>query len=120
MFHGHAISVDMALSATIAERRNYITARSRDRIHGVMSRLGLSLDSRHLTPELLHRATESIVQTRGGLLRAAVPRPIGTCYFVNDLTPLELEQALVAHKELVRRLPRGGDGVDVYAPAEAA
>lgn len=120
MFHGHAISVDMALSATLAERRDYITARSRDRILGVMSRLGLSLDSPYLTPELLRRATESIVQTRGGLLRAAVPRPIGTCFFVNDLTPEELEEALVAHKELVSGLPRGGDGVDVYAPGEAA
>jgi demethyl-4-deoxygadusol synthase len=120
MFHGHAISVDMALSATLAERRNYITARSRDRILGVMSRLGLSLDSPYLTTELLHRATESIMQTRGGLLRAAVPRPIGTCYFVNDLTQAELEEALAAHRELVRELPRGGDGVDVYAPAEAA
>ena len=120
MFHGHAISVDMALSATIAERRDYITARSRDRILAVLSRLGLSLDSPYLTPELVHRATDSIVQTRGGLLRAAVPRPIGTCYFVNDLGPAELEAALVAHKELVRELPRGGRGVDVYAPAEAA
>ena len=120
MFHGHAISVDMALSATLAERRDYITARSRDRIHGVMSRLGLSLDSPYLTAELLHRATESIVQTRGGLLRAAVPRPIGTCFFVNDLTTAELEEALAAHKDLVRDLPRGGAGVDVYAPAEAA
>lgn len=120
MFHGHAISVDMALSATIAERRNYITARSRDRIFHVMSRLGLSLDSPYLTPELLHRATESIVQTRGGLLRAAVPRPIGTCHYINDLSPVELEEALFAHRELVRGLPRGGEGVDVYAPGQAA
>ncbi|MBW0100853.1 sedoheptulose 7-phosphate cyclase [Pseudonocardia sp. KRD291] len=120
MFHGHAISVDMALSATVAERRNYITARSRDRIHGVMSRLGLSLDSSYLTSGLLARATESIVQTRGGLLRAAVPRPIGTCHFINDLTATELEQALAAHKDLVGALPRAGEGIDVYAPAEAA
>ena len=32
------------------------------------------------------------MQTRDGLLRAAVPRPIGTCFFVNDLAPAELER----------------------------
>ena len=32
MLHGHAVSVDMALSATIAARRGYISDRERDRI----------------------------------------------------------------------------------------
>ncbi len=114
MFHGHAISVDMALSATIAERRGYISTRDRDRILGVFSRLGLCVDSPYLTPELLRRATESITQTRGGLLRAAVPCPIGACHFVNDLSPAELDDALAAHRTVVRDLPRGGGGVDVF------
>jgi len=110
-FHGHAITIDMALSTTIAERRGYISASDRDRIFWLMSRLGLSLDSDHLTPELLRSATEQIVQTRDGQQRAAVPRPIGTCFFVNDLTQGELEEALVAHREVCRRIyPRHGRG----------
>lgn len=52
-FHGHAISVDMALSTTIAEQRGHLTVRERDRIHRLFSSLGLALDSPHLTPELL-------------------------------------------------------------------
>ena len=76
-FHGHAIAIDMALSTTIAERRGYISVSDRDRIFWLMSRVGLALDSPHLTPELLRRGTESILQTRDGLLRAAVPRPVG-------------------------------------------
>ncbi len=117
MFHGHAISIDMALSATLAQRRGYLSPSDRDRVHGLMSRLGLAVDSPHLTPELLTAATESIVQTRGGLQRAAVPRPIGTCFFVNDLTPGELEETLAAHRALCRDLPREGGGADMYTAA---
>jgi len=114
MFHGHAISVDMAYSTTIAEQRGYISISERDRIFWLMSRLGLSLVSDHLTAPLLHRATESIVQTRDGLLRAAAPRPIGTCFFMNDLTADELERMLAIHRDVCRGYPRHGAGEDVY------
>jgi 3-dehydroquinate synthase len=113
-FHGHAIAIDMALSTTLAERRGYISVSDRDRIFWLMSRVGLALDSPHLTPEILHSGTESILQTRDGLLRAAVPRPVGTCYFVNDLTGDELDAALATHREIVRRYPRAGDGEDMF------
>ena len=113
-FHGQAISVDMALSATIAEQRGYISVSDRDRMFWLMSRLGLALNSPHLTSGLVRKATESIVQTRDGQLRAAVPRPIGTCYFVNDLSAAELNHALDVHREVCRGYPRGGQGEEVY------
>jgi 3-dehydroquinate synthetase len=113
-FHGHAINIDMALSTTIAEQRGYISVSERDRTFWLMSRLGLALDSPHLTPELLHKATDAIVQTRDGLLRAAVPQPIGTCAFINDLTPDEVERALAIHHEVSRKYPRGGNGEDMF------
>jgi 3-dehydroquinate synthetase len=113
-FHGHAIAVDMALSTTLAKERGYIAESERDRILWLMSRVGLTLDSPHLTPELLRKATDAIVATRDGLLRAAVPRPVGTCHFVNDLDPGELDVALALHRELCRRYPRGGDGLDMF------
>lgn len=114
LFHGHAISVDMAFSATVAERRGYISGNERDRIHGLMSGLGLAIDSPYLTEELLASATAAIVQTRDGLLRAAVPQPIGTCHFVNDLTTDELGEMLTAHRELTRHYPREGAGEDQF------
>jgi 3-dehydroquinate synthetase len=113
-FHGHAINIDMALSTTIAEQRGYISVSERDRTFWLMSRLGLALDSPHLTPELLHKATDAIVQTRDGLLRAAVPQPIGTCAFINDLSPDEVERALAIHHDVCRKYPRGGDGEDMF------
>jgi len=113
-FHGHAINIDMAFSATLAEQRGYLSPDDRDRILWLMSRLGLTLSSDHFTPELLRKATAAIVQTRDGLLRAAVPRPIGTCDFVNDLTVDELGDTLTMHQKVCRDFPRGGDGVDMF------
>ena len=116
-FHGQAISIDMAFSATIAKERGLIAESERDRIFWLMSRIGLALDSPYLTPELVRSATASIVQTRDGKLRAAVPHPIGTCEFVNDLTVDDLVDLLAVHRTVAARYPRGGDGEDVFTLA---
>jgi 3-dehydroquinate synthase len=116
MFHGHGVNIDMAFSATIAQQRGYISVIDRDRILGLMSRMGLAIDSPYLTSELLWKATESITRTRDGLLRAAVPHPIGSCFFMNDLTKAELDEHLAIHKAICRSYPRGGDGEDMYIP----
>ncbi|NJM68866.1 MAG: sedoheptulose 7-phosphate cyclase [Scytonema sp. RU_4_4] len=117
IFHGHAVNIDMAFSVTIAARRGYISTEERDRILGLMSRIGLALDHPLLDEELAWYATQSITLTRDGLLRAAMPRPIGSCFFVNDLTREELAAALSEHKHLCESYPRGGDGVEVYPDA---
>lgn len=113
-FHGHAINIDMALSTTLAEQRGLISIDERDRVLGVMTRLGLALDSDYLTPELLSAATDSILRTRDGILRAAVPAPIGSCRFLNDITTDELADALAIHKKICLDLARGGAGIDMF------
>jgi 3-dehydroquinate synthase len=118
IYHGHGVNMDMALSATIAAKRGYITVEERDRILGLMSRIGLSLDHPLMEIDLLWKATESIIQTRDGLLRAAMPRPIGSCFFVSDLTRDELEECLADHKRICADLPRGGEGLEVYMGTE--
>jgi demethyl-4-deoxygadusol synthase len=118
MFHGHSVSIDMAFTATIAQQRGYISELDRDRILGLMSRLGLAIDSQYLTPELLWKATTSISRTRDGLQRAAAPNPIGSCVFMNDLTRAELDRVLVVHREICQKFPREGDGQDMYLVLE--
>jgi 3-dehydroquinate synthase len=113
-FHGHAINIDMALSTTLAEQRGHLSVADRDRVLGVMSDLGLALDSHHLTPELLSAATASILKTRDGLLRAAVPAPIGQCIFLNNVTTGELADALTLHRKICLDYPRAGDGIDMF------
>lgn len=118
--HGHAIAVDMAYSATLAARRGLITEGERDRVLGLLSALGLSIDSPHLTPDLLERATASILATRDGRLRAAVPDPIGSCTFLDDVDAAEMDQALAAHRELCAAYPRRGAGLEASTVATAA
>lgn len=113
-FHGHAINIDMALSTTLAEQRGLISEADRDRVLGVMTGLGLALDSDYLTPELLEEATASILRTRDGILRAAVPSPIGACRFLNDITITELTETLSLHKKICHDLERGGAGLDMF------
>ena len=114
MLHGHSVTIDMAYSATLAAERGLISAADRDRILRVMSRIGLAVDSPYLTAELLAKATRSITQTRDGLLRAAVPDPIGHCTFLNEVGDDELSRVLDVHRQLCRDLPRGGDGEDMF------
>lgn len=112
--HGHAINIDMAYSVTIAWKRGLITIEERDRILRLMSRVGLALDHELFDIDLIWKATKSIMLTRDGQQRAAMPNPIGTCIFVNDLTYDELKQDLKEHKELIKTYPRGGEGLDAY------
>ncbi len=120
MLHGHSVTIDMALSATLAARRGYISPEERDRILGVMNRLGLAIDSPYLNAELLAEGTQSIIKTRDGLLRAAVPRPIGECFFINDLSDEELVAAFEAHRVLCRAYPDRGEGTQVFITPETA
>lgn len=119
LFHGHAISVDMAFSATLSAELGHITESDRDRVLGLFSSVGLAIDSPFFTAELLEQATPSILQTRDGKLRAAVPKPIGTCHFVNDLTVADLVRVLGVHKKLAAEYPRGGEGVEQYTARES-
>jgi len=114
LFHGQAVNIDMAFSATIAQKRGYITTQDHERILSMMSRLGLALDHPMLDSELVWRATESISLTRDGLQRAAMPCPIGSCFFVNDMTREELDLAIADHKRICANYPRSGAGIDEY------
>jgi demethyl-4-deoxygadusol synthase len=114
LFHGQAVNIDMAFSATIAQKRGYITTKDHERILLLMSRIGLALDHPLLDSELVWNATESISLTRDGLQRAAMPCPIGSCFFVNDMTREELDSALEDHKRICANYPRSGAGIDEY------
>lgn len=120
LFHGHAVAIDMAFSATIAEQRGLITTSDRNRILNVMSNIGLSIDSDFLTEDIIANATKSIVETRDGLLRAAVPEPIGTCTFLNDLELDELGLILAEHKAVTQNFARQGAGLDAFTSESPA
>ncbi|EDU45310.1 AroB 3-dehydroquinate synthetase [Pyrenophora tritici-repentis] len=115
--HGHAISIDMAYSATLANQRGLLSDEEHRRLLNLFSRAGLSMDHELFDEDMLDKATKAILKTRDGLLRAAVPNPIGTCVFLNDVTAEEMNKALRRHKELMKEYPRDGAGLDAFVDA---
>merc|ERR1712029_743835 len=115
--HGHAISIDMAYSATLANQRGLLSDEEHRRLLNLFSRAGLSMDHEMFDEDMLDKATKAILKTRDGLLRAAVPNPIGTCVFLNDVSAEEMNKALRRHKELMKEYPRNGEGLEAYVDA---
>lgn len=115
--HGHAISIDMAYSATLANMRGLLSDEEHRRLLNLFSRAGLSMDHELFDEDMLDKATQAILKTRDGLLRAAVPNPIGTCVFLNDVSAEEMNKALRKHKELMKEYPRNGEGLEAYVDA---
>ncbi|KAL1304948.1 hypothetical protein AAFC00_003859 [Neodothiora populina] len=110
--HGHAISIDMAYSATLANMRGILSDDEHKRLLNLFSRVGLSMDHPQFDEEILDQGTKAILKTRDGKLRAAVPSPIGSCVFLNDVSQEEMAQALRKHKEIMKSYPREGAGLD--------
>ncbi|EPQ28940.1 uncharacterized protein PFL1_03740 [Pseudozyma flocculosa PF-1] len=116
--HGHAVCTDMAYCVTLAHHRGLISAEERDEWFGLAGRIGLTVDHPMLTPELLLEANEAIKKTRDGLQRFVVPKTMGKCVFLNDISDEEFVKVLDIHKSYVQQIGRGnGVGLDAYADA---
>ncbi|KAF2876824.1 2-epi-5-epi-valiolone synthase [Massariosphaeria phaeospora] len=115
--HGHAISIDMAYSATLANGRGLMTDDEHHRLLNLFSRAGLSMDHEDFNEDILDKATKAILKTRDGKLRAAVPNPLGSCTFLNDVSTEEMAKALRRHKEIVKKYPREGLGLEAFVDA---
>ena len=115
--HGHAISIDMAYSATLANMRGLLSDKEHRRVLNLFSRAGLSMDHHQFDEEILDKGTAAILRTRDGKLRAAVPSPLGKCVFLNDVSTEDLNAALKRHKEIMKEYPRNGAGLEAFVDA---
>lgn len=75
------------------------------------------MDHHQFDEEVLRKGTAAILKTRDGKLRAAVPSPLGSCVFLNDVEADEMNAALRRHKALMREYPRNGEGLEAYVDA---
>ncbi|KAF2765163.1 3-dehydroquinate synthase [Teratosphaeria nubilosa] len=112
--HGHAISIDMAYSATLTNQRGLLSDEEHRRLLNLFSRAGLSMDHPQFDEDILDKGTKAIMKTRDGKLRAAVPKPLGSCIFLNDVSEDELFSALRKHKEIMKEYPRQGAGLEAF------
>jgi 3-dehydroquinate synthetase/transketolase/predicted O-methyltransferase YrrM len=121
LHHGHAISIDMAFSATWAAKEGWIPESLRDRIHAQFRRAGLSRHHECFTTEKLHYGTKTILERRDGDLYAAIPDgEIGRCRYVmvkDFKSRAEMDASLASALELHRSLMRlegGGVGKEPF------
>ncbi|KAI1480270.1 Dehydroquinate synthase-like protein [Daldinia eschscholtzii] len=112
--HGHAISIDMAYSATLARKRGLLSEKDHRRLLELFSRAGLSIDHPQFDNDVIEKGTVAILKTRDGLLRLAVPSPLGSCTFLNEVSIQELKEALATHKAIAKTFPREGLGIETY------
>ena len=107
----------MAYSATLANVRGILSDGDHQRILNLFSKAGLSMDHHQFDEDLLDKGTRAILRTRDGLLRAAVPSPLGKCTFLNDVSMEDMYAALRTHKQLMKRYPRHGEGLEAFVDA---
>jgi 3-dehydroquinate synthase len=112
--HGHAISIDMAYTATLAYDRGMLSQEEHTRLLKLFSRAGLCIDHPLYDDSVIEKGTEAILKTRDGSLRLAVPSPLGQCKFVNEYTVEDLQRVLKVHKEHTAQFPRSGAGKEAY------
>ena len=95
--HGHAVAIDMALSASIGVRLGMTAPAEQARIVQLLAAIGLPVDSELLTSELCEAAIAAACLHRGGDPNLVVPRAVGDCEFVTDrsvLTPAVFAAAI--------------------------
>ena len=103
MTHGHAVAIDMALSASIAVTMKKLRHGDFDRILATLQAWSLPTWSPLLTIDLCEESLRAAAAHRGGAPNLVVPHAIGRCGFVTTLR--QLDRSVLA--EALQRLPRG-------------
>jgi 3-dehydroquinate synthase len=108
LHHGAAVAIDMALSAAIAAESGLLPLPVRDRIIGVLARVGLPTWSPLLTQERCESALGDAARHRGGCVNLVVPTEIGRADFLRhsgEISPSLLKRALGSLAGTVRVQP---------------
>lgn len=92
--HGEAVALDVLLSCHIALARGYITKFDLDKVTTIMEIFNLRLNHPLFNSfNIVLEGFLDVQKHRNNHQHLPVPRPIGTSYFIEDLTHEELKQA---------------------------
>merc|ERR1719346_70589 len=115
MLHGHAVASCMGFGAYLAHKEGFIPEDEMKRIHKLISDCELTLYHPVMDDSaIVWKAHVAMVEKRGGNLCAPVPKPLGKCGYINDITREQLDKALVDYKQLCTAYPRKGLGVEPH------
>jgi len=115
MLHGHAVATCMGYGAYLARLEGFISESEQMRILKLISDMELSLWHDIMeNHDLVAAANKKVVEKRGGNLCAPVPKQLGKCGYINDLSREKLDTTLDEYKNICSSFPRGGRGIDVH------
>jgi 3-dehydroquinate synthase len=115
MLHGHAVATCMGLGAYLAFKEGFISEHEMQRIHKLISDCELTLYHPVMDdPKKVWKAHLAMVEKRGGNLCAPVPKPLGRCGYINDISKKQLELRLEEYKVLCATYPRSGMGIEAH------
>jgi len=103
--HGEAVVIDCIMSALIAEQKHLLPSDQADSLLLLYARLGLPCSISGITAETYKRARDEIVVHRDGLLRAPMPKGIGVCEYIDEMTDDEIERAFARLERFIADHP---------------
>jgi len=93
----------------------FITEAEFKRILALLSKMELAMWHPIMdNHELVAAANKKAHQKRGGNLCAPVPRELGKCGYINELSREKIDRTLDEYKAICLTYPRGGQGIDVH------
>merc|ERR1719213_281502 len=115
MLHGHAVATCMGFGAYLAHLEGFVSEKEMNRIHKVISDCELSLWHPIMDDhDMVWKSHLAMIEKRGGNLCAPVPKPLGQCGYINDLTREGLDKTMDEYKVIASKYPRNGMGVDPH------
>jgi 3-dehydroquinate synthase len=99
LLHGEAVLIDILISSILASDRGLLSKQELNRILDLVSKFGIILEDKLVTPELLWATLEERTYHRNGLQRVPLPESLGRCTFVNDVKFEELQAACRIYTE---------------------
>ncbi|MEM8503917.1 MAG: sedoheptulose 7-phosphate cyclase [Cyanobacteria bacterium P01_D01_bin.1] len=116
LLHGHAVAIGMGFGAYLSYRLSWIDEAACHRIMRLISSFGLSLWHDVLNnKETLWASQQKIFQKRGQNLVAPLPKGgVGQCGYLNELSQVDLFQAIDEYAAICADYPRGGWGIEPH------
>jgi 3-dehydroquinate synthase len=114
MLHGHAVGTCMGYGSYLAMLEGFLTEEEFHRIMKLINDLELALWHDVMdNHDLVYAANKKAYSKRGGNLCAPIPKTIGGCGYLNELSRERLDKTVDEYKAICQTYARGGKGIDV-------
>ena len=99
--HGEAVALGMIAAAKLAVKRGLLTTDQAGRITNLLAAFGLATTIEKPIPtDDMYQAMRHDKKNKAGRIRFVLPRGLGRCEFVDDLTEAEIKEAIKSLGEI--------------------